>query len=617
MFSVRCRPIGKAAGAVLLVCSLSGAQTPRVVPTFHCLGIYWSPSGGSAGADVLVQYRGLGASQWQNGLAMRYRPIAGTDEDKADYRGSIVGLTPGTHYEIKLTLAGTATEEPLTAATWDEDFPEGEVTTVADATAPYDITESGTADAYRVFDGSAATIRVDESEEACITVEASHVIIRGFTLVGGRNGIRLYDGCGDIVIEDCDISGWGRPRADPSVPDHGEDYNGAVFSNDENLTRVVMQRNLMHHPATASNSWVHGHPTGPQCIVFWNSRGNHVIRYNECFSDDNHYFNDILGAGSNSGWTGFPGADSDIYGNYIANSRDDGIETEGGNRNVRVWNNFVTNTLMAIANAATTIGPYYVWRNVCGVSYSPPGSEWDMTHGNFMKMGYAGSETYMTGHMYVFHNTIYQIDDTGFNGLGGSGRIIKHCVTRNNILHVRSDDSRSIAVSNGSEDNDFDFDLCNKGFPSGHEAHGVNGTPVYVDEAGFDADGRTGSFQLKPSSPGYDAGEVIPNFSDGFTGEGPDMGAHEHGREDFVYGARGGAVEAKRERSPLTRDTRGALRELMKAGGPEIYTLAGRRVGFRGSSDPSRTGAGFTGRAGVYLVRVGGRDARVAKWVRY
>jgi hypothetical protein len=185
---------------------------------------------------------------------MRYHPISETDEDKADYRGSIVGLTPGTHYEIKLTLAGTATEETLTAVTWDEDFPEGEVATVADATSPCDITESGTADAYRVFDGSAATLQVDESKEACITVEASHVIIRGFTLVGGRNGIRLLDGCNDIVIEDCDISGWGRLRAEPSVADHGEDYNGAVFSNDENLTRVVIQRNLMHHPATASNS---------------------------------------------------------------------------------------------------------------------------------------------------------------------------------------------------------------------------------------------------------------------------------------------------------------------------------------------------------------------------
>ena len=40
---------------------------------------------------------------------MRYNPIPETDEDLADYRGSIVHLAPATTYEIELTLAGTST----------------------------------------------------------------------------------------------------------------------------------------------------------------------------------------------------------------------------------------------------------------------------------------------------------------------------------------------------------------------------------------------------------------------------------------------------------------------------------------------------------------------------
>src|SRR4051812_39899943 len=72
---------------------------PFAIPTFHCLGLYWSPPGGAADKPVLVRYRPQGASEWQEALPMRYHPIAGTDEDLTDYRGSIVHLSPGTSYE--------------------------------------------------------------------------------------------------------------------------------------------------------------------------------------------------------------------------------------------------------------------------------------------------------------------------------------------------------------------------------------------------------------------------------------------------------------------------------------------------------------------------------------
>ena len=65
---------------------------------------------------------------------------------------------------------------------------------------------------------------------------------------------------------------------------------------------------------------------------------------------------------------GFPGPDSDIYGNYVANTWDDGLEIEGGGRNVRVWNNYVEEAFIPYANAAVTIGPLYFFRNVSGRS---------------------------------------------------------------------------------------------------------------------------------------------------------------------------------------------------------------------------------------------------------
>jgi hypothetical protein len=37
------------------------------------------------------------------------------------------------------------------------------------------------------------------------------------------------------------------------------------------------------------------------------------------------------------------------------------------------------------------------------------------------------------------------------------------------------------------------------------------------------------------------AGEIIPNFSDGFTGKAPDIGAHQRGAAPMRFGVKAGA----------------------------------------------------------------------------
>jgi len=93
------------------------------VPTFECIGIYWSPRGGSADKDVLVKFRKTGTKEWKNGLNLKYNPID-PGYDGGDYRGSIVNLTPGTEYEIRLHLEGTDQKITYTEKTWPEEFPE-------------------------------------------------------------------------------------------------------------------------------------------------------------------------------------------------------------------------------------------------------------------------------------------------------------------------------------------------------------------------------------------------------------------------------------------------------------------------------------------------------------
>ncbi len=529
----------------------SQVSAPTAVPTFECIGVYWSPAGGCADKAVLVEYREEGAGEWKQGLPMKYNPIAGTDEDLADYRGSIVNLAPGTAYDIRLTLEGTSTTAEFSANTWSDDFPVGETVRVGDMDSTLTLTTSGRPDGYLLVDGRGATIDVDDKADYCIEVRANYVIIRGFTLKNAKKcGIRLYD-CHDVVIEDCDISGWGEI----TKYGYGMDYQAGVYSTSHSLTRVVVQRCRIHDPRSGANHWGQKnpvnaswtpldsddmyHPEGPHGIAFEESAGNHVIRYNEIFSSPGHYFNDILGFGWNSSYRGFPGADSDIYGNYLANCWDDGIEAEGGDRNVRIWNNYLEEVYLPIANASVSIGPLYVWQNVSGRCYSPPESIYGQ-YGGFMKMGYAGDASWMTGHTYLFNNTVLQPNGEGAGGLGANspdwgGDEIRHCVTRNNLLHARPG-VPSIATNPHNTDVDFDYDLCSGDYPESHEAHGVKGTPIYGPGFGFD---REGNFQLSPESKGYRAGVRIPNFCDG--SEHPDMGAHQSGAPDIQYGVRAGA----------------------------------------------------------------------------
>jgi hypothetical protein len=59
---------------------------------------------------------------------------------------------------------------------------------------------------------------------------------------------------------------------------------------------------------------------------------------------------------------------------------------------------------------------------------------------------------------------------------------------------------------------------------------------VYVSGAGFNTRIGTGTFQLATGSPGVSAGEKIPNFSDGYSGQAPDIGAHQRGAPPMKFG---------------------------------------------------------------------------------
>jgi hypothetical protein len=526
--------------ATYLICAgaVLAESQPQAVPTFHCVGLYWSPEGGSAENVCQVRYRPGGSGSWREALPLWFDGRSSEElpaQYRRQYRGSIVNLTPGTEYEVELSLEKTGRRSSLRVRTWAEVFPVGDTVTVQDGDLPLIVNKSGSANGYTLYTHSpmskTATIDVGNKHAQCVEVRASYVIIRGLTLRNAQqHGIRIFENCHDIVIEGCDISGWGRIAEDG----WGKDYDAAIYSRDHALARVVVQRNYMHHPRSNSNNWKQSrpapgkrepeHPEGPQTVVFWDSEGNHVIRYNTVDSDDTHYYNDVFGAGSNFSVRGFPNRDSDIYGNYLSHCWDDAIESEGANCNMRIWGNYLTDCFVGVACASVSIGPLYVWRNISGVMQEAPG----VWSSGFLKT----SDKMGGGRIFVFHNTILQPprpDGSGNEtagarqGLGWGGPMV-NVTTRNNILHVTRD-----AIRRQKEDplGDYDYDLFTgqSRILDQREKHGIRAEPIYAEGSGI-REGK-GRFQLSPKSPGYDAGVRLPNFNDDYTGQGPDLGAHE------------------------------------------------------------------------------------------
>jgi len=519
------------------------SDEPSTVSTFHCIGVYWSPQDGSSDNICQVHYRSEGSTGWKEALPLWYddRGIYGYGGSDfpypRQYRGSIVNLEPGTTYKIELRLLNTGTTETFTASTWSEDFPIAKTVYLPAGTTnqALDITESGSPDGYILYtypEGETSTINVNNQEDSCIYVSASYIIIRGLTLrEASVHGIRILNNVHDVVIEECDISGWGRLQDG----EWGHDLDAAVYSNSPNIERIIVQRNKLHHPRADTNSRKEPARTipinsiaskGPCAIVFTprdERSGHYVIRYNEIYSDDDHYFKDGMGDWFNNSYHGFPVRDTDIYGNYIERCWSHGIQSEGANCNVRIWGNYITRTPHKIATRSVTVGPIYVWRNVLDISRAGPAPEHNYGWPAF-KAGNFGSWSH--GKYYMFHNTILQPPppDTGSSSgiTSGSGNTLGNMFTRNNILHISNDGDNSI----------FDYDLYNGYIDArpGSERNGIHGVPIY------DRNNGDGEFALDSSSPGYDAGEVIPNFNDNYNGAAPDIGAFEAGSPPMVFG---------------------------------------------------------------------------------
>jgi hypothetical protein len=519
--------------AAALAAAPAYSQDARAVPTYEAAGLYWSGSGASAATGCEVRFRKTGAGTWTQGLNMWL------DARDGECRGSIVNLTAGTSYQVEMNLPGQPTARTLSFTTWSNQKPISRTVTVPSGSSTYTITEGGSASGYVVYQGApGAVLDANNAAQFNVSINASYVIVRGLTLRGAqRDAIRISPTVSDVIIEDNDISGWGRLRTGV----FGTDLDSGVraICSSPTLQRVTIQRNEIHDPRYTANSWSDGHPQGPQAVTLSYCGGNNVIRHNEMFSTTGRYFNDIIGGEDNLSTTGFPNSDTDIYENELSHAWDDAIEAEGGNKNVRIWGNYIDRTGTGIASTITSVGPLYIFRNVYNRSRIlqnvPPDQDDRQV---FFKAG--SNAGFGDGRRYIFHNTMLQAMEVGsLYGLGASGgisgtgssQLLNNTVSRNNIFHNWRTWTAYYDVGTG---NDFANDMYN-GSAGAPDTNGIHSVPIYLPGNGWTSESG-GMYQLTPATPGYDQGARIPNFNDVYLGLAPDVGAQETGSGAMKFG---------------------------------------------------------------------------------
>jgi len=218
--------------------------------------------------------------------------------------------------------------------------------------------------------------------------------------------------------------------------------------------------------------------------------------------------------------------DMDIHHNHIFDSLDDPTEPEGACMNLRFYRNIVHTSQMGISLAPITVGPVFVIRE-CFY--------------DFWKDGFKVSID-TSGRVYLYHNIVYT-NRSEATALTSSGRwynmVFKNNAFRtsfyiyedvftkpagsiqmdyNNIYTTSA--IRFIKWENIRYDSLQEFRQA-----KGHEIHGMSTDPGFVNPI-------NGDFHLSAGSPMIDAGVVIPNINDDYSGDAPDLGVYEFSMED-------------------------------------------------------------------------------------
>jgi hypothetical protein len=563
----------------LIVPSAYGAITAAVPaepemdpPTLKCLGVKWIIRGDTnEDARVFVNYRKRGG-KWRRGMDLfrvETEAIPESERPAPDehlFAGSVFDLEENAEYELRLRLidpdGGSVTQKlQARTKTCPRSYSKGRVlhvspgngggsgstndpflgldaadaaaqpgdtfllapgtyagtwTVKTDGTREKPITWRGTPGGKSVLDGKKGTGKL--SSRVLSAGDRHDLIFENLTVCNGEF-ISVFHRAKRITIRRCRF--YGGPYA---IVAH-------VQTEGKTIEDFLIEDNVLEGPST----W-------PRTKGIENARGiqlsgtGSTVRFNRImgFADGIDTFHSL------------PCAAIDIYGNEISEMTDDGIETDYSIRNVRCFDNRLTNVFQGISAQPVYGGPVYIFRNAM---LNLEGSVFKLHNG--------------PSGVLMLHNTSVK---AGMPFVLYPKARVGNCVSRNN-LYIGTLAEYAYETTAKMENCDFDYDGFGGGpwtlFLKWNEVRYANieeareKAPVYrnvsfVDPAGCFASGllppgdpraqafgtETNDLRLAADSKARDRGAVIPGLNDGYEGEAPDLGAFEFGSALPHYGPR-------------------------------------------------------------------------------
>lgn len=494
-----------------------------IKPLYHSCSYYYRIN--KAAEKLKVEFRKSGTEKWQQ----TFPPVWGSGLKQL--RGSIVGLQQNTKYELRVSDSVSYIEKIF--KTLNPNPPVARTIYIEDLNfdGKLKITARGKPNGWIKYKSrSGMVLRNKTQTDAVISVDrAEYVILEGLKVRGGKHGIDLKYSS-SVRIINCDIAGFGRVgKRDFSRKGWFYDKNGQVVNNDSGVNifyskNVTVERCWIHDPRATANAWRTSHPVGPNAI-FIVSKGSTVIRWNDFTGSDMHRWNDAVESRGNSKQNGGFYRDAAIYGNMFAFGQDDGIELDGGQMNVLLYENKFEGFLCGISLAPCLLGPSYTFRNLIVNLADVNNSYWAGIKNSFGGFG--------TGRLNVFNNTI-GLSGVGFSNYRGRGKIPEGEIKAYGRNNIYVSDIRAIGRGTYQYKTDFDKDLIwsvpeivqkeskSLATTDGQEKNAVFANPQFIAL-------ERGLWSLKNGSPAIDMGCIVPNFIDNFKGKAPDIGAFEFG----------------------------------------------------------------------------------------
>ena len=327
---------------------------------------------------LAIEYRKVGSLKW---IPVRHLPYY---SDQPGYRTSITNLEEDSVYEYRVVIDG-AQKNLVRFRTWTSKTPIAK-TIVLDpkkVSFPVKIHDKGTEDGWILYTLPPGTVLENRDSRPTFVVEgASYVILEGLTLKGPNvhQGVINVKNSDHVRIRNCEISDWGRVgvmrfdlKGKPAIGDQVINFDGAIKIQ-QGSSSVVVERCYIHDPAGRTNSWRYSHPSGAEAVIMYKPDHSTVLRYNDFVGGgDIHRFNDAVESYGNFDNNGGFNRDAEIYGNFMIFCNDDCIELDGGQRNVRCFDNRFESALVGVSIQGCMMSPSFVYNNV----FSGLGDEFD------------------------------------------------------------------------------------------------------------------------------------------------------------------------------------------------------------------------------------------------